>query len=71
MMTNLHYLWKNIESLEKIGFSLYVSALSFMSISAFYFSLKSRFDSNLKFASVAIFFGSVIFMISDTTLSER
>jgi len=42
-----------------------------MSISAFYFALKSRFDSNLKFASVAIFLGSLIFMMSDVTLSER
>lgn len=42
-----------------------------MSVTAFYFSLKSRYDANLKFASVAIFLGSFIFLISDVTLSER
>lgn len=42
-----------------------------MTISALYFALKSRYDANLKFASVSIFLGGFIFMISDVTLSER
>jgi hypothetical protein len=42
-----------------------------MSVSAFYFSQKARYDTTLKFASVAIFLGSLLFVISDVTLSER
>lgn len=71
VIANLYFIWDNIETMEKVGFSIYSACVGSMSISAFYFSLKARYDSNLKFASVAIFLGGLIFMISDITLSEK
>ncbi len=68
-MTNLHYIWPSMDTLQKVGFSTYSAALSFMSISAFYFSQKGRYDAQLKFSSVSIFLGSLLFMISDVTLA--
>lgn len=69
--TNLYFIWEYIESLNQIGFSVYSSALGLMSVSAFYLSQKARYDASLKFASVAIFLGSLLFFVSDVTLSER
>ncbi len=70
MMTNLHYIFKYIDTPDKISLSVYLSCLSFMTVAAFYLSLKARYDHNLKFASVAIFLGGFIFMLSDVTMSE-
>jgi uncharacterized membrane protein YhhN len=69
--TNMYFIWDYLKSLDQIGFSVYSVALCLMSISALYFSQKARYDADLKFASVAIFLGSLLFVVSDVTLSER
>jgi hypothetical protein len=50
---------------------MYCAAIGMMSVSAFYFSQKARYDSNLKFASVAIFLGSFLFIVCDVNSSQR
>ncbi len=69
--TDMYFIWDYLKPVDQIGFSLYAGALCLMSICAFYFSQKARYDANLKFASVAIFLGSLLFVASDVTLSQR
>ena len=70
-MTNLHFIFKNLETEQKIGFSIYSGFVSFMTVIAFLLMMKSRSDENMKFATLLIYFGSLLFYISDTTLSEQ
>jgi uncharacterized membrane protein YhhN len=66
--TNISFLWEFLKDFHQIGSIIYLSAIGIMSVSAFYFSQKARYDSDLKFASVAIFLGSFLFIVSDVTL---
>jgi hypothetical protein len=69
-MTNLHYIWKYLDLTQKIGFGIYSGCLSLMSVAALFLAMKSRNDDDMKFVGFLIYFGSLLFWMSDSILAE-
>ena len=68
-MSNMHFIWKYLDTTLKIGLAVYALGLSIMTTSTFYLFTVSRNVKQMKIASALILIGSVLFWISDNTLS--
>ena len=69
-MTNLHFVYPYLSFIEKLGFSIYSFFLTIVSVTAFLFLVKSRNDPNINTHSMTIYFGSLLFWMSDNILAE-
>lgn len=70
-MSNMHFIWKYLDLTLQIGLAFYALGLSIMTTSTFYLFAVFRNNKKMKLASALILIGSVLFWISDNTLSQR